>query len=39
MKKGKRHGKGEYFYNNGSIYKGEFLEDEKHGFGKLIING
>jgi len=31
-------GYGTYFYKNGSIYDGEFIEDEAHGVGTFRSN-
>lgn len=31
--KGKRNGSGTYFYNNGTIYRGGFVNGLKHGKG------
>lgn len=35
-----RHGKGESYYENGSLeYKGEWINNKKHGIGELFLNG
>lgn len=40
MKNGMRHGPGTYIWDEGTIYKGEWLDDKAHGLGQLIhING
>ena len=33
FKEGKRNGVGLFYYSNGEIYVGEWLNDLKHGFG------
>lgn len=35
MLEGKRHGKGKFFYKEGSYYDGEWKENKMHGFGTL----
>ena len=36
----KKHGKGQYFYKNGTIYTGDFADNKKHGHGKVEeVNG
>lgn len=31
----KKHGKGQYFYTNGTIYTGDFADNKKSGHGKI----
>ncbi len=36
--KGKKNGWGKYYYNNGTIYEGNFLNGRKHGFGTITFS-
>jgi hypothetical protein len=36
FKNGKKNGKGVYTWPDGSIYTGEFLDDNLHGTGKMV---
>lgn len=36
FRKGEKHGQGTYTYQNGNIFKGEFEEDQRYGFGKFV---
>lgn len=38
FKKGKKHGKGSYFYSNGDSYKGNWMDDKKNGEGQYNYN-
>jgi hypothetical protein len=35
--KGKKNGKGKYYYNNGTIYEGGFLKGKKYGYGIITF--
>jgi hypothetical protein len=32
-----RTGKGIYYYENGDVYEGDFLDNQFHGYGKFIF--
>ena len=38
FKKGIKEGYGEYYYQNGDYYKGEFRDDKKNGPGEYFFN-
>ena len=35
MKDGNRHGYGKYTYTDGSLYEGNWIDDMKHGKGRI----
>ena len=37
MKNGKQ-GRGKYYYSNGNIYEGDWLDDMKNGYGKMYYS-
>ena len=38
LKDGKRHGKGTYYWDSGSVYEGEWENDLKSGYGKMTVS-
>ena len=34
---GRRHGQGQQFYADGSVYRGEWRDDQRHGMGELVL--